>query len=146
MPTCIDVREWCVLAHCAFVLQKDLRSIRAIHYYYPCNLLTCVRLKIVRIFGKAAAAARTALTIPTGVCSVFLCLYKQWRDCLRLGFLTCAQMLMHAIAHGGCTNTATESALKVDSGRKIPCRSEELTRSLFQYCAWPFGPTLYHSF
>ena len=38
-------------------------------------------------------------------------------------FLTCAQMLMHAIAHGACTDTVTESALEVDSGRKIPCRT-----------------------
>ena len=30
-------------------------------------------------------------------------------------FLACAQMLMHAIAHGGCTNTVRESALNVDS-------------------------------
>ena len=26
-------------------------------------------------------------------------------------------MLMHAVAHGGCTNTISESASKVDSGR-----------------------------
>ena len=34
------------------------------------------------------------------------------------GSLTCAQMLMRAIAHEGCTDTVRESALKVDSGRK----------------------------
>ena len=28
-------------------------------------------------------------------------------------------MLMHVIVHGGCTITVRESALKVDSGRKI---------------------------
>ena len=32
---------------------------------------------------------------------------------------------MHAIAHRGCTDTVRESALKVDSGRKIPCRTRE---------------------
>ena len=32
---------------------------------------------------------------------------------------------MHAIAHEGCTDTVRESALKVDSGRKIPRRTEE---------------------
>ena len=32
---------------------------------------------------------------------------------------------MHAIALEGCTDTVRESALKVDSGRKIPCRTEE---------------------
>ena len=35
--------------------------------------------------------------------------------------LTCTQVLMHAIAHEGCTDTRRESGLKVDSGRKIPC-------------------------
>ena len=34
-------------------------------------------------------------------------------------------MLMHAIAHGGCTDTVREYALKIDSGRKIPCRTGE---------------------
>ena len=32
---------------------------------------------------------------------------------------------MHAIAHGGYTDTVRESALKVDSGRKIPYRTGE---------------------
>ena len=35
-------------------------------------------------------------------------------------FLTCAQMLMHAITHGGCTDTVRVSALKVAPGRKLP--------------------------
>ena len=34
-------------------------------------------------------------------------------------FLMCTQILMHAIAHGGCKNTPRESALQVDVGRKI---------------------------
>ena len=32
---------------------------------------------------------------------------------------------MREIAHGGCTDTVREYALKVDSGRKIPCRAGE---------------------
>ena len=40
------------------------------------------------------------------------------------GSLTCAQMLMHAIAHGGCSDTVTESALKADSGSRTACRSD----------------------
>ena len=36
-----------------------------------------------------------------------------------------AQRLMHAIAHDGCTDTVRESAVKVDSGRKVPCRDRE---------------------
>ena len=47
--------------------------------------------------------------------------FKQWFSCQCLGFLlTCAQMLMHAIAHYGCTDSVSESALKVVSGRKTP--------------------------
>ena len=34
-------------------------------------------------------------------------------------------MLVHEVAYEGCTDTVSESALKVDSGRKIPCRSGE---------------------
>ena len=51
------------------------------------------------------------------------------------GSLTCEQILMHATAHG---SVRTPYALKVDSGRKIPCRIGE--PSLRQRCA---GPTLY---
>ena len=51
----------------------------------------------------------------------------------------CALMLMHGIAHEGCTDTVRESALKVDSGRKIPRHSME--SSLPQRCA---GLTHYH--
>ena len=39
------------------------------------------------------------------------------------GSLTCAQVLIHAITPR-CTDTTRESALKADSGRKIPCRTE----------------------
>ena len=39
------------------------------------------------------------------------------------GSLTCAQILMHAIAHGVVRTHVRESALKVNSGRKIPCRT-----------------------
>ena len=74
--------------------------------------------------GKATAAARAALPISTSVCSVFR-VSKQWNGCQCLGFLTCAQMLMQAIALGGlyghrkrvCTGKLTLS------GRKIPCRA-----------------------
>ena len=41
------------------------------------------------------------------------------------GSLMCAQMLMHVIAHGGVLTDIRESTLKVDSGRKIPCRTGE---------------------
>ena len=37
------------------------------------------------------------------------------------GSVTCAQMLMHANAQGSIRIHVRESALKVDSGRRIPC-------------------------
>ena len=39
-------------------------------------------------------------------------------------------MLSHAIAHGGCTDNKKESALKVDSGKKIPCLTGESNQRL----------------
>ena len=45
---------------------------------------------------------------------------------------------MHAIAHGSCTDPVRESALKVDSGRKIPCRTRDSNQR--QYCAWLLQP------
>ena len=43
---------------------------------------------------------------------------KQWYDAHSLGFLTCAQMSMHGIVHGRCTDTVRESALKLALGEK----------------------------
>ena len=66
------------------------------------------------------------------VCAVFSCV----QTCL-----TWAQILMHAIAHGGCTDTVRESALKVDSGRKNRCHTGDSNPR--QYCACLFSRTLY---
>ena len=41
------------------------------------------------------------------------------------GFLTCARVSTRAIAHGGVNTHLKESALKVYSERKIPCRTGE---------------------
>ena len=53
--------------------------------------------------------------------------------------LACAQVLMHAIAHGVVRTHVRQSALTVDSWRKIPCRIGE--SNLRQRRA---GQTLYH--
>ena len=52
-------------------------------------------------------------------CVQYFRVSKQWYGCQCLGLLTWAQMLVHAIAHRGCTDTIRESALKVD-GEKNP--------------------------
>ena len=60
--------------------------------------------------GKAQQPARAALPIPVSVCNNFGVWLSMFGD-----LLTCAQMLMHAIAHG---HRKTESALRGDSGRR----------------------------
>ena len=54
---------------------------------------------------------------------VFFMIYRtlSWTT----GSLTRAQTLMHTIENGGVRTHVRESALKVDSGRKIPCRTGE---------------------
>ena len=51
-------------------------------------------------------------------------------------------LTMHAIAHGGVQTHEKESALTVDSGRKIPCGTREL--NLHQQQASPTLPTEPH--
>ena len=70
-------------------------------------------------------------------CVQYFPLSKQWYGCQCLRFLTFADV----DAHGGCTDTERESALKADSGRKIPCRTGDSNPR--QYCAWIFNRTLY---
>ena len=50
------------------------------------------------------------------------------------------QTFMHAIPHGGCTNTVRESAYKVGLGEEIPCCNGDSNPS--QYCSWIFSRTL----
>ena len=49
--------------------------------------------------------------------------------------------MMHATAHGGRMDTVTESLVKADSGRKIPCCTGDL--NMRQYCTWLFSQALY---
>ena len=70
------------------------------------------------------------------LCVQYFRVSEQLYDCQCLGLLTCADMLIHAIAQGGCTDTVRQSALEVDSGRKIPCRTGDSNPR--QYYAWLF--------
>ena len=56
------------------------------------------------------------LPTPVGACCIFMCPNN---GCQCLGFLTCAQMLICAIAQGCCTDTVRESALKVDREKNL---------------------------
>ena len=51
----------------------------------------------VTLSGQGTASARAALPIPISVRKMYPDMY----GCQCLGFLTCAQMLMYSIAHGG---------------------------------------------
>ena len=83
---------------------------------------------------QGAAATRAALPIPISVCCISMCPNNGMAASV-CGFLTHTQMLSHA--HRGCTNTVRESALKVDSGRKIPCCIRDLNPH--QHCTWLFS-------
>ena len=66
--------------------------------------------------------------------------------CQCLGFLTRAQTLMHAVAHGVCTDTGKVSALKVDSGEDNNNKilAAPWTRTCVSIsCAWLCSRTLY---
>ena len=74
-------------------------------------------------------------------CVQCFCVFKQWYGCQCLAFLTWAQLLMHVSARGGCTDTVRESAVNVDSGRKLPCHTGDSNSC--QYCIWLFSQMLY---
>ena len=101
-----------------------------------CLGLHCPFLKI----PLARVDAGAALAIPIQ-CMQYFPVSKQWYGCQCLGFLTCAQMLMQAIAHGGCTDSVRESALEAD-WEKIPCRTAGDSNPR-QYGFWRFSRTLY---
>ena len=68
------------------------------------------------------------------VCAVFSCVQKLVR------FVTCSQMLIRVSAHGSCMDTVSEYAVKIYSGRKIPCRTGD--SNLCQCSVWLFSRTL----
>ena len=56
----------------------------------------------VALPGQGTAAAGAALPIPISACCTFVC-PNNAMAASAWDFLTCARMLMHVIAHGGCT-------------------------------------------
>ena len=75
------------------------------------------------------------------MCAVFW-VSKQWYGCQCLGFLTYAHNLIDAIANGNWMDTVRESALEVDSGRKIPCRTLGLEPTSILHLAFQPGMLL----
>ena len=73
--------------------------------------------------GKPAA---TGSRYPTyGVCSVFQCFHNPLNSDMDCGIFNVHTNANACDCTRGCADTVRESALKVDSGRKIPCRTGE---------------------
>ena len=90
---------------------------------------------------KDTVATRAALSALISVCSIFMCSNNGMAASVGI-FLTCVQMLMHAVARRGCTNTTVrKSALKGNSGEKIPCHHWD--SNLHHHYTWPFSWRLY---
>ena len=87
--------------------------------YFP---VSTVLLSVGAVFPCVHSIAVSGCSIslcPQYCCQCVQCfpVSTQCYGCQCLGFLTCAQMSMRAIAHGGCTDNVRESALKFDSGK-----------------------------
>ena len=63
-------------------------------------------------------SSRKSSAIHSYWCVQYFHVSKQWYSSQRSGYLTCTQMLIYTIKHGGCTDTVRESALKVDCEEK----------------------------
>ena len=94
------------------------------------------RLTCARHSSRKSSATHSYQSVQYFRVSKEWCLAASVRD-----FVTCAQMLMHATAHGGCEDIVRESALEADSGRKIPFRTGDSNPR--QYRAWLLRRTLY---
>ena len=87
--------------------------------------------------GKPDATESRYLTY--GACWVFKCFYNPPKSDMDCGIFNVRTNVNACDCTQGCTDIARESALKVDSGRKIPCRTGG--SNLLRKSA---GPMLYH--
>ena len=134
---CIRSRHICTRRFNVYNIHIHGRSV--ITTYVSFLVLPCLLRDIcVTLPGKAQQLQEQRYPF-LSVCAVFSCI-RQWYDCQCSVFLTSAQMLMHATSHEGCTDTVRQSALEVDSGRKIPCLTWDT--NVRQYCAWLFSRML----
>ena len=77
----------------------------------------CTSLPLAGNLGRLTCIRHSSCrssTIHSYRCVQYFCVSRQWYGCQHWGFLKCAQMLMHVIAHRDCTDTRRESAPKVD--------------------------------
>ena len=72
-----------------------------------------------------------------GACGVFQCFHNPLDSDMDFGILNVCTDVNACNRTRGCVDTLRESALKVDSGRKIPCCTGESN-----LCRWRAGPVL----
>ena len=96
------------------------------YFFVPCRKFRSLylgqvqQLQVQRYPFLSVCAVFKSSATHSYQCVQYFPVSRQWCGCQCLGFLTRARMLIHAIAHGGCTDVVRESALAVDSGWKIP--------------------------
>ena len=89
--------------------------------YFSTSFIPC-RKSGLPYLGKVTAAARVVLPIPSSVHSFFVCVCSN----KGMGSLTCAQIFKACnCTQGQYEHRKRVCALKVDSGRKIPCRTRK---------------------
>ena len=108
--------------------------------FYSCSTFWGRWTAYLAFFDSPAATLAAAvclwgiLSVDRGVCAIIVCVQAMVHGCLRQGFWTCAQVLMHVVAHWGCKDW--ESALKVDTGRKIHLHTGEFGAALAACQTW----------
>ena len=126
-------RLFCHLSYCDFLWQRVsfhpftfLLSFFFFHFFFY-SLFTAAssRPNGISPMGNSGCFPRGKLAATESRYPSYCARWGHRTPTWTMGSLTCAQMLMHAIAHGGVRTHVRESALKVDSGRKIPCRTGE---------------------
>ena len=98
-----------------------------------CAVFSCVQC--VQCFPVASVCSIVVQ------CVQYYPVSKQWYGCQNLGFVTCTQMLMHAIARSGCTNTVRDSARRVNAGRKVSCHTGDSNPG--HCCDWRVNPMFF---
>ena len=121
------------LSHTADLLQhQNFGSVKMMMTIYRAWIYPCCNSMLTALKRPQSSSwLFLSLLVHTGcVCVPIIHQALTWTT----GSLSCIQMLMHVIAHGG-VQTPKESALKVDSGKKISCHTREL--NLHRQCDGP---------
>ena len=82
-----------------------------------CFLVLLCPSREIRVALPGTAAARAALPIPVGVYGSFVCHNNGVRGCECLGFLTCAQILLHKWFKDTALSACNARVTVGDSGR-----------------------------